>query len=109
MVRSGRRAHAPSACCVPPATFPRRPPMPKLACRTCGRQVYTAAPLESLGRDDRRCPRCGASLASERRLEDRRVSARRGNPPTQPPPPPALGEPPDAGPPTRGPPPPGDR
>jgi DNA-directed RNA polymerase subunit RPC12/RpoP len=66
--------------------------MPKLACRTCGRQVYTAAPLETLARDDRRCPRCGASLASERRLEDRRVSARRVNPPTEPGPPAAVGE-----------------
>ena len=35
--------------------------LPRLACRACGRQIYTTAPLESLFAEERRCPRCGAS------------------------------------------------
>ena len=53
--------------------------MPKLACRSCGRQIYTVAPLESLFADERRCPRCGAFLNSERRALDRREYVRRQN------------------------------
>jgi DNA-directed RNA polymerase subunit RPC12/RpoP len=53
--------------------------MAKLACRTCGRQVYTAVPPEDLSAEDRRCPRCGAFLASDRRGEDRRQGERRVN------------------------------
>jgi hypothetical protein len=59
----------------------------KLACRTCGRQVYTAAPLENLFAEERRCPRCGAYLDTDRRLEDRRHFIRRVNPPAMPGPP----------------------
>ena len=36
--------------------------MPRLACWSCGRQIYTVAPLESLFAEERRCPRCGAFL-----------------------------------------------
>jgi ribosomal protein S27AE len=53
--------------------------MPKLACRSCGRQIYTVAPLESLFAEERRCPRCGAFLNSERRDIDRREYVRRQN------------------------------
>jgi len=51
--------------------------MPKLACRTCGRQVYTAAPLEAVSADERRCPRCGAYMDTERRDVERRRWHRR--------------------------------
>ena len=61
--------------------------MPKLACRTCGRQIYTVAPIESLFMEERRCPRCGAFLETERRETDRRQSIRRQNPPDAPGPP----------------------
>ncbi len=54
--------------------------MTKLACRTCGRQVYTAAPAVS-GAGDRRCPRCGAPLDADRRGDDRRQAVRRADPP----------------------------
>ena len=46
--------------------------MPKLACRSCGRQIYTVSPLESLFAEERRCPRCGAPLDTERRDDERR-------------------------------------
>ena len=61
--------------------------MPKLACRTCGRQIYTVAPIESLFAEERRCPRCGAFLADERRESDRRSYVRRQNPSDDPGPP----------------------
>jgi hypothetical protein len=61
--------------------------MPKLACWSCGRQIYTVAPLESLFAEERRCPRCGAFLRSERREAERRVTNRRTNPPDDPGPP----------------------
>jgi hypothetical protein len=60
----------------------------KLACRACGRQVYTVAPLEALFAEERRCPRCGAFLEVERRLDDRRRVVRRQNPTDDPGPPP---------------------
>jgi hypothetical protein len=41
--------------------------VPRLACWSCGRQIYTVAPLESLFAEERRCPRCGAFLNGERR------------------------------------------
>lgn len=66
--------------------------MPKLACRACGRQIYTVAPLESLFAEERRCPRCGAFLDNERRDADRRHMIRRTNPPEQPGPPPGADE-----------------
>lgn len=61
--------------------------MPKLACWSCGRQIYTVAPLEALFHEERRCPRCGAFLNSERRDTDRRLSIRRQNPGDEPGPP----------------------
>jgi hypothetical protein len=66
--------------------------MPKLACRACGRQIYTVAPLESLFAEERRCPRCGAYLSTERRETDRRQGTRRVNPAGDPGPPPDTGE-----------------
>lgn len=61
--------------------------MPKLACRSCGRQIYTVSPLESLFAEERRCPRCGANLDTERRDTERRSVQRRQNPPDDPGPP----------------------
>jgi hypothetical protein len=54
--------------------------MPRLACRSCGRQIYTVAPLEALFAEERRCPRCGAYVNSERREDERRATHRRQNP-----------------------------
>jgi hypothetical protein len=65
--------------------------VPKLACRACGRQIYTVASLASLFAEERRCPRCGAFLEAERRETDRRQAVRRQNPPDAPGPP--AGEP----------------
>jgi hypothetical protein len=61
--------------------------MPGLACWSCGRQIYTTAPLASLFAEERRCPRCGAALHDERRTADRRESHRRTNPEHDPGPP----------------------
>jgi DNA-directed RNA polymerase subunit RPC12/RpoP len=61
--------------------------MPRLACWSCGRQIYTVSPLESLFAEERRCPRCGAFLNSERRDVERRTAIRRQNPPDDPGPP----------------------
>jgi hypothetical protein len=58
--------------------------MPRLACWSCGRQIYTTAPIESLFSEERRCPRCGAFLNPDRREDDRRHDIRRQN---------ALGDP----------------
>jgi hypothetical protein len=66
--------------------------VPKLACRACGRQIYTVAPLDALFAEERRCPRCGAFLDSDRRETDRRAMIRRQNPADQPGPPPDAGE-----------------
>jgi hypothetical protein len=66
--------------------------MPRLACWSCGRQIYTVAPLESLFAEERRCPRCGAFLSPERRETDRRGTIRRENPPDKPGPPSDAGE-----------------
>jgi ribosomal protein S27AE len=68
------------------------PAVPKLACHVCGRQLYTVAPLEALFAEDRRCPRCGAALANERRLAGRRQRDRRVTPPDDPGPPTGAGE-----------------
>ncbi len=51
--------------------------MAHLACRTCGRQIYTVASLDALFAEERRCPGCGAGLQPERRTMDRRVLIRR--------------------------------
>ena len=61
--------------------------MPRLACWSCGRQIYTVSPLESLFAEERRCPRCGAWLHGERRDDERRHAIRRENPPEAPGPP----------------------
>lgn len=51
--------------------------MPRIICRTCGREVYATAPIEQLFADERRCPRCGAPLQNDRRATDRRQANRR--------------------------------
>jgi DNA-directed RNA polymerase subunit RPC12/RpoP len=61
--------------------------MPRLACWSCGRRIYTTSPLESLFAEERRCPRCGSFLNQERRENDRRLSIRRQNPAHDPGPP----------------------
>ncbi len=61
--------------------------MPRLACWSCGRQIYTTAPLDSLFAEERRCPRCGAFLSEERREIERRGRIRRENPADEPGPP----------------------
>lgn len=66
--------------------------MPRLACWSCGRQIYTVSPIESLFADERRCPRCGAYMNAERREIERRSRIRRQNPPLDPGPPPETGE-----------------
>jgi DNA-directed RNA polymerase subunit RPC12/RpoP len=66
--------------------------MPRLACWSCGRQIYTVSPLESLFTEERRCPRCGAFLDRERRETDRRNVIRRQNPASDPGPPADDGE-----------------
>jgi hypothetical protein len=66
--------------------------MPKLACWSCGRQLYTVAPIEALFAEERRCPRCGAYLRDERRETERRQMLRRTNPPNDPGPPADKGE-----------------
>jgi uncharacterized C2H2 Zn-finger protein len=63
--------------------------MPKLACWSCGREIYTVAPLEALFAEERRCPRCGAFLRTDRRETERRHVNRRVNPARDPGPPPA--------------------
>ena len=61
--------------------------MPRLACWSCGRQIYTTSPLDSLFAEERRCPRCGAFLSEERREHERRSVIRRENPQDDPGPP----------------------
>jgi len=61
--------------------------VPRLACWSCGRQIYTVSALDSLFAEERRCPRCGAFLNPERRELDRRERNRRQNPPDDPGPP----------------------
>ena len=61
--------------------------MPRIICRNCGREIYTAAPIEQLFADERRCPRCGASLQDDRRDSERRLNLRRVNPQDDPGPP----------------------
>jgi DNA-directed RNA polymerase subunit RPC12/RpoP len=61
--------------------------MPRIVCYTCGRQVYTTERFESLSLEERRCPRCGASMHVERRETERRHTNRRQNPGDEPGPP----------------------
>jgi hypothetical protein len=58
--------------------------MPSLACRICGRVVYTTTAFDSLFAEERRCPRCGGHLYPERRSGQRRTTERRSNPPDVP-------------------------
>jgi hypothetical protein len=67
--------------------------MPHLSCRTCGRRVYTVAPVSSMTADERRCPRCGTPMQEDRRGPERRMTIRRENPPNDPGPPPAPADP----------------
>ncbi len=66
--------------------------MPRLACWSCGRQIYTVSPVESLFAEERRCPRCGAYMNRERRETERRERIRRQNPEDDPGPPADTGE-----------------
>jgi hypothetical protein len=66
--------------------------VPRLACRTCGRQIYATAPFESLFSEERRCPRCQGALIEDRRGSERRSVARRVNFSEEPGPPAASGE-----------------
>jgi hypothetical protein len=66
--------------------------MPRLACWSCGRQIYTVSPIESLFAEERRCPRCGAYLNPERREVERRERLRRMNPADEPGPPTSADE-----------------
>jgi hypothetical protein len=61
--------------------------VPRLACWSCGRVIYATAPIEALFVEERRCPRCGAMMNSERREEERRQSIRRQGSPSSPGPP----------------------
>lgn len=58
--------------------------MPNLACRICGRVVYTASPITALFAEERRCPRCGGLIDMERRVGQRRKGDRRVNPTNDP-------------------------
>ncbi len=58
--------------------------MPRLACWSCGRNIYATSPLESLFADERRCPRCGTLMNVERRASGRRERDRRQNAPDEP-------------------------
>ena len=51
--------------------------MPRLACYACGRTTWATVPLGQLFAEERRCPRCGASLRDDRRIWDRRSHVRR--------------------------------
>ena len=66
--------------------------MPRLACWSCGRQIYTVSPIESLFAEERRCPRCGAFLNPDRRDGEQRTALRRQNAPDDPGPPADDGE-----------------
>jgi ribosomal protein S27AE len=46
--------------------------MPRLACWSCGLNIYATSPLESLFAEERRCPRCGVLMNPERRDAPRR-------------------------------------
>jgi hypothetical protein len=66
--------------------------MPHLSCRTCGRRIYSVAPLSSMTADELRCPRCGTPMQEDRRGPERRMTIRRENPPDVPGPPPVEGD-----------------
>jgi len=74
--------------------------MPRLICRACGKTVYATAPFEALFADERRCPRCGQMLFTDRRSGGARRTVEQRVPPDPEvlsPPPPAPGDvPPEA-------------
>ena len=61
--------------------------MPRIVCHSCGREIYTTAPIDQLFADERRCPRCGAFLQEDHRKTDRRAANRRADAPESPGPP----------------------
>jgi hypothetical protein len=61
--------------------------VPSLACRICGQVIYATVPLDQLFAEERRCPRCPATLTDDRRAANRRGSIRRWNAPENPGPP----------------------
>jgi ribosomal protein S27AE len=75
--QSGERLAAPSVREYDPS-------MPRLACLTCGRQLYSVEVLEAMRPEERRCPRCGALFTLDRRAGGRRGMDRRENPPDAP-------------------------
>jgi hypothetical protein len=52
-----------------------------LACRSCGQQIYSVAPIEALFPEERRCATCNITLAAERRDAERRTFERRQSAP----------------------------
>ena len=54
--------------------------MPKLACWSCGRQIYTVAPLESLFAEERAARAAARTSRDERREFERRAQLRRAEP-----------------------------
>jgi hypothetical protein len=66
--------------------------MPRIACWSCGREIYSTQPLASLFVEERRCPRCGAQMNLDRRDVERREWHRRQNPPDDPGPPADAGD-----------------
>ncbi len=66
--------------------------MPRLACWSCGRKMYSTSAFAALFPDERHCPRCGVFLNLDRRDYDRRGTIRRQNLVDDPGPPPETGE-----------------
>jgi ribosomal protein L37E len=54
-----------------------------LACRSCGQQIYSVAPIEALFPEERRCASCNITLAAERRDAERRMVERRQSAPPE--------------------------
>ena len=51
--------------------------MPRLACWSCGRTIFSTAAADAIFPEERRCPRCGAQLNDDRRQGERRSGPRR--------------------------------
>jgi len=51
--------------------------VPIRTCPVCGRVIVTTVPLETLPRDERRCPRCGFDFGNERGHTERPQNRRR--------------------------------
>jgi len=52
-------------------------PVPRLACRNCGRSMWATVPVNLLFAEEKQCRRCGCMLDEDRRVEDRRFWIRR--------------------------------